>query len=357
MKKWISLALMVTLAFALTGPPALGARGIEAYTPILDMSAAMLNNLDLCMSLVDGAYVPYGGTFSFLDVTGPKTAKRGYQDAVNGRGAHVTGGGISHVATTLYLAVKQLAPDLLVTDKHVFSKFTGGYVADKDDAIAVDYDDGLDLRFRNNWEDMTIYMWRNDDEMYCEIVADVTGGGSAAFGEVDPPSYGYGDDAGPDTPDGVMDRRYAIPAFDYSATRASLNQDMATRTGPNTKYTEPGTFPEATSIQLYYQTEGNGVMWGLVEFEHNGELYRLYTGMKRIDASRVPTEAENYRTMTLCTDATPRYGPGKAYALQPDWLPTGGSVKVYCQENGYCMVDYEGSSQTVRGWITVESVY
>ena len=330
-------SVILAAIFALLGLAAF-AESDEGYalaqTPILDTSDAMLNNLDLCMSFVDGARVRYGDSFSFLDVTGPRTAERGYRNAVNGRGAKVVGGGISHVATTLYLALKQLEPFAPVTEKHTFAKFTGGYVSDKEDAIAVDYPGDLDLRFRNNWDDLTIFMWRDDENMYCEIVSD-------AASEGDPDGFA-GDPE--------------FPEFGYAPLRASLNQRMATRTGPNTKYTEPGTYPQSTPIRVFYQTGGNGVMWGMVEFEYNGELMRLYTGMKRIDAGKVPRDSEDYRTAAMARAATPLYGPGDGYARQPDTIPSGAEIKVFFQENDYAMVDYEGKKQVVRGWVPLSSV-
>jgi uncharacterized protein YraI len=141
-----------------------------------------------------------------------------------------------------------------------------------------------------------------------------------------------------------------IPEFPYYARSAALNQAMATRTGPNTKYTEPGSFPQSTAITIYYQTSGNGVMWGMVEFKRNGEWYRLYTGMKRINASNVPKDTEEYTYASLSSAVTPLYGPGTEYAAQPNKLPAGGLVKVFYQENGYAMIDYEGYDQVIRGW-------
>jgi len=147
-----------------------------------------------------------------------------------------------------------------------------------------------------------------------------------------------------------------IPEFPYYGRKATLNQNMATRTGPNTKYTEPGSFPQSTAITVFYQTSGNGVMWGMVEFKRNGEWYRLYTGMKRIDASNVPKDPENYVYASLTSAVTPRYGPGTEYAAQPNKLPAGGFVKAYYQENDYAMVDYEGYDQVIRGWVPMSAL-
>ena len=56
---------------------------------------------------------------------------------------------------------------------------------------------------------------------------------------------------------------------------------MATRTGPGTAYTEDlETLPKDTEIVVLQQEMGDGVPWGLVEFELGDIYYRAYTGMK-----------------------------------------------------------------------------
>ena len=154
----------------------------------------------------------------------------------------------------------------------------------------------------------------------------------------------------------VLPHESFVPYFPYTGLRATLNQKMATRTGPNTKYTEPGTYAQSTKISVFYQTSGNDVMWGMVEFKYNDEWYRLYTGMKRIDSASIPKDPEDYIFAYLKSGVTPNYGPGEHYAVQPDKLPSGGQVKVFYQENGYAMVDYEGFDQVVRGWIPISSL-
>ena len=436
---------------------------IEAQTPILDRSPEMLNNLDLCMTSVNGSRVMYGDTFSFLGVVGSTAKARGYMDAIDGRGVRTTGGGISHVASTLYSALWKMLFVVDITEKHHYSMFTGGYV-DEHYAVAVEYDDGLDLRFKNDFEDMTIYMWRDDRTMYCQIItdrfanmpmdnvegydysisddvqdyetdyeADYETGDYEAEYEV--PSYLRGGGVKPmyvaNCESFVTLRKYAakdsdalarvpygsmvallyddwtngfravhydgvegfilgeyltstqppvrdfsadtnarsdnntkssnsrnasfdIPYFSYSGKSAVLNQKMATRTGPNTKYTEPGTFPQETAISVFYQTSGNGVQWGMVEFKANGEWYRAYTGMKRIDTGSVPKDSEKYQNLTITRSVTPLYGPGAKYAKQPATIPDGERVKVYFQQDGYAMIDYDGFSQSIRGWIPMD---
>lgn len=134
---------------------------------------------------------------------------------------------------------------------------------------------------------------------------------------------------------------------------ASLNQRMATRSGPGTKYTEElGTLPRDTRITLYEYVITDGTPWGMVEFEKNGKLYRAYTGMKRIDTSyTVPLGSDTYYTRTLSRSYTAYYGPGTAYATRGAKAPQGASVRVYDNVNGYFLCDYRSGGSWVRAWL------
>jgi len=142
-----------------------------------------------------------------------------------------------------------------------------------------------------------------------------------------------------------------IPAL---ATSAVLNQRMATRSGPGTQHTEElGTLPQDTSITLiHYVQDKNNVPWGLVEFSRNNQLYRAYTGMKRIDTSyTVPLGSDTYYTRTLSRSYTAYYGPGTAYATRGAKAPQGASVRVYDNVNGYFLCDYQSGGSWVRAWL------
>ena len=98
-----------------------------------------------------------------------------------------------------------------------------------------------------------------------------------------------------------------IPPSARAATPASLNQRMATRSGPGTQYTEElGTLPRSTAITLIEMVTTNGTPWGMVEFTRHNLKYRAYTGMKRIDpygpvavGNTIPQE----HTLILTSDA------------------------------------------------------
>ncbi|MBR3504957.1 MAG: VanW family protein [Clostridia bacterium] len=104
-------------------------------------------NVNLAASLINGCQLRYGDRFSFNGIVGPRTKAAGFVDATNGRGVKVTGGGVAQVASTVYLAVKQLDSITVDPVKTYGDRFTGGYVADSADAIVTDYNAGTDFSF------------------------------------------------------------------------------------------------------------------------------------------------------------------------------------------------------------------
>ena len=106
MRKLLSLCLALMLLAAV---PAWADETVASSNiSIGSESAPLTENIALATSALDGAYVAYGETFSFNDIVGPRNKANGYQDAVNGRGVKVVGGGVSQVASALYLALEQL---------------------------------------------------------------------------------------------------------------------------------------------------------------------------------------------------------------------------------------------------------
>lgn len=142
---------------------------------------------------------------------------------------------------------------------------------------------------------------------------------------------------------------------------AVLNQRMATRSGPNTKYSEEmGTFPSDTSITVLEQVIGNDVPWGLVECSSNGRLYRVYTGMKRINTNATVPWGNDTPLEAYTLYKTPAYyGPGKEYAIRKAQVPANKSLLVYDYENGFLMCDYRfiGEDEPwIRAYLPVEAV-
>ena len=130
----------------------------------------LLNNIDLAAMTIYDTTVLCGDTFSFNDVVGPRTAEYGYVKAVNGRGVKSMGGGVSQVASAIWLAIKN-SSDITVVEKSTYgSKYNQSYVSNSADAIVTDYSAGTDFEFRyDGWGSITIYTWTDGGMLYCEI--------------------------------------------------------------------------------------------------------------------------------------------------------------------------------------------
>jgi len=160
------LSALLALLIALAGIPALAQSSI-AQTPLGASSENKLHNIRTAAGALSGWVILSGETFSFNEAVGPRTAEEGYLNAENGRGAKVRGGGVAQVATTLYLAVREL-DGVVFEEFHSYgAKFSDGYVSDPDDAVLVDYNAGTDLCFTNYGETMRIDLWLDEDSLNC----------------------------------------------------------------------------------------------------------------------------------------------------------------------------------------------
>lgn len=156
-----------------------------------------------------------------------------------------------------------------------------------------------------------------------------------------------------DTQAGVFSPAYPLRA----GIPAVLTMKMATRLGPGTAYSEElGTMPQSTEITVFEQVMTNGVSWVMVEYEYKGNLYRAYTGMKRVSASEaVPwgnTEPAQAETLGK-TQAY--YGPGYHYALHEPTVPAHTSLDVYEVENGFLLCDFTQGDQLTRAYLPYDS--
>ena len=145
------------------------------------------------------------------------------------------------------------------------------------------------------------------------------------------------------------DTAYPTPVY------GTLNARMATRTGPGTQYSEPGTFfSSGDTVKIISITyDKNGVGWVQVEFSGNGGLMRAYTGIKRFDNVRknsVYMENPVGEGVRLSSSCSPLYGPGTKYARHKQNLGAGAVVYPVEYENGYFMCDYKRSGVWYRGW-------
>lgn len=128
---------------------------------------------------------------------------------------------------------------------------------------------------------------------------------------------------------------------------ATMN--LATRTGPATEYTEPGTFNLSGQyiklISIAYDS-GN-VPWLQCEIYENGRPMRVYTGLKRFDQStfnlwELPIESDTGYTASTVGSFTPRMGPGTSYMAESKYtIPAGAKVRVMSEEAGWVQFEWD----------------
>ncbi|MBA1334887.1 MAG: Vancomycin B-type resistance protein VanW [Firmicutes bacterium] len=131
-------------------------------------STGRSENLKIASTAIEGSVLKPGEEFSFNQVTGPRIAENGYQEApviFKGELVPGIGGGVCQVSSTLYNAV--LYANLEIVERHNHT-IPSAYVNMGQDATVVDK--VLDFRFRNN-TDGHIYIasWVSGNRIYAAI--------------------------------------------------------------------------------------------------------------------------------------------------------------------------------------------
>lgn len=141
------------------------------YTTYASSSEERKFNIALASKAINGYFLEAGAEFSFNEVVGERTEKRGYKQAkiiLNGEFVDGIGGGVCQVSTTLYNAV--LLAGLKVTECHPHS-LSVNYVALSFDAM-VNYG-GADLRFVNTTRSpIIIYTTCSSDRLMVKIIGE-----------------------------------------------------------------------------------------------------------------------------------------------------------------------------------------
>ena len=113
-----------------------------------------VNNIHTLADALDGTLIPPGGTFSFNDTIGPRTAAKGYQEApaiVNGKLVPQLGGGICQVGTTIFNTVFESGLPVLVRKNHSF--YISHYPKGRDATVSWG---GPDFKFKNDTPDWVL---------------------------------------------------------------------------------------------------------------------------------------------------------------------------------------------------------
>lgn len=162
-----------TATAAPTLPTTPGGPAARTYTASIPFegSSGTRENIRLAANSVNGTQLGTGQVFSFNDVVGARTKKRGYGSGLNGRGVKVTGGGVAQVASVIWLAVKQMG-DVSIIEKSTYgSRYNQDYVESSADAIVTDYKSKKNFSFRYNGPGtITIYTTIANGILRCDVV-------------------------------------------------------------------------------------------------------------------------------------------------------------------------------------------
>ena len=138
-----------------------------------------------------------------------------------------------------------------------------------------------------------------------------------------------------------------------------LQMELATRSGPGTKYDEPGKFFIGTWDQVRVRVLGkeyvDGTWWMLVDFDNGGKArYRVWTGLKRLEEGLdLSLIKEYYPTGQGTVEATSETfrGPGGRYARANVTIKSWKDVVAYGRENGYVEVEFQQGKKWYRLWV------
>lgn len=140
---------------------------------------------------------------------------------------------------------------------------------------------------------------------------------------------------------------------------------LATRTGPSTDFTGGGAYQvKDQDIPIFSVAyDVNGVTWVQCEISYGGSLRRLYTGLKRFDATtvdlskiRVESSYTSARQARLLANATLRYGPGAAYGLYQQGAESQTVLVIYV-ENGWAQIQSTQAETPWRAWVSVNEIF
>ena len=139
-------------------------------------------------------------------------------------------------------------------------------------------------------------------------------------------------------------------------TGVGLLMKLATRSGPGTKYDEPGTFFgnnwKETTVRVLGKHWDGSIWWVLVDFGGGGKAYRVWTGLKRVDVdiNKVKEVYAIGQGTVSATSETYR-GPGKKYAKAKVDITKWRDVEAYGRENGFVEVEFQQGKKWYRVWV------
>lgn len=329
MKK--ALILTLILALLLCGTQAFASVMIVTGTPTYGDSEGMTQNLTHAIETLNNQIVEKGKTFSLNEVLGPRTEGNGYVPALNGNGVEVMGGGVSQVATTLYLALKELGEGITYDERHTFgSAFNAGYVENAKDTALTDYRHGLDFKFTNNTaDDLVISMWDGGGTLFCQLTdASIVTETPAPTEEPAP--------AAEATP-----TQAPAPTSDNTYYVVNVKTSVNLREGPSTSSAILTSVPKDTAVQATGEVTDN-----FMRVEYNG-----VTGYIHSDYLTKAEPAEIWLTVVNCNTSVSLRETASKKAEKLADVALGEKVRsLDHEENGFLEVEYG----ELRGFVLKE---
>lgn len=329
MKK--ALILTLILAMLLCSSQAFASVMIVTGTPTYSDSEGMTQNLTHAIQTLNNQIVEKGKTFSLNEVLGPRTEGNGYAPALNGNGVEVMGGGVSQVATTLYLALKELGEGITYDERHTFgSAFNADYVEDAKDTALTDYRHGLDFKFTNNTaDDLVISMWDGGGTLFCQLTdASIVTETPAPTEEPAP--------AAEATP-----TQASAPASDNTYYVVNVKTSVNLREGPSTSSAILTSVPKDTAVQATGEMTDN-----FMRVEYSG-----MTGYIHSDYLAKAEPAVIWLTVVNCNTSVSLRESASKKAEKLSDVALGEKVRsLDHEENGFLEVEYG----ELRGFILKE---
>lgn len=147
----------------------------------------------------------------------------------------------------------------------------------------------------------------------------------------------------------------------YSSVRAVSNQRLATRTGPGTRYDEPGSFNKGGyEYKILSKAYDGNIWWLQVEIRTGNGVIWAYTGLKRFDNVRLNAIPEE-RVIGRCRTSerlTGYYAPTRDASIIKRPVPANVECAIYGYYYGgdgsdFIQIEFydTGLQQYRRAWV------
>lgn len=154
------------------------------------------------------------------------------------------------------------------------------------------------------------------------------------------------------------------PVYPSAGTVALLNKKAATRSGPGTRFDEPGTFysaGDAVNVISKAWDDDSALWWYQIEINTSDGWIRAYTPAQRVDldVSLVPTEDNLNDMRSVITSGPVYFGPSTSYRKYGwSWIYEGDNAKICAISGDWAQIEYYSYAKDVtrRGWVKLDTL-